>query len=173
MHSINSKYSDYISLFWVSLQLTHWTVSIGIKNHTVWIQQTATLNGFPCGYSTWEEPRRIKGSQIKPPKLLAHWCQSSGINTWMITQIKFIKQHFFISEIRSGFRLSCKASSSTLKSSRKNFMSTLENPEAVEEYLATELRQSHIAGPFKNTTVPNGHISRFGMISKKTTGKWR
>jgi len=81
--------------------------------------------------------------------------------------------HFFISGIRLGFRLGCKASSSTLKLSRRNLMSTLEHPEVVEEYLATKLRQSRIAGPFKKATVPNGHISRFGVIPKKASGKWR
>jgi len=38
---------------------------------------------------------------------------------------------FFISGIISGFRLGCTASSSTLKSSHKNLMSTLEHPEVV------------------------------------------
>jgi len=58
-------------------------------------------------------------------------------------------KYFFTSGITSGFRLGCTASSSTLISSRRNLMSTLEHPEVVEEYLATELSQSCIAGPFQ------------------------
>jgi len=81
-------------------------------------------------------------------------------------------KHFFISGIMSGFRLGCTASSSTLKSSRRNLMSILEHPKVVEEYLATELSQSRIASPFRKETVPNAHISRFGVIPKKATGKW-
>jgi len=80
-------------------------------------------------------------------------------------------QHFFISGIRSGFQSGCTASSSTFKSSHMNLVSTRDHPEVINDYLATEPRKSHIAGPFKKATIPDAHISRFGIIPKKAVGK--
>ncbi|XP_065918904.1 uncharacterized protein [Dysidea avara] len=81
--------------------------------------------------------------------------------------------YFFISGITSGFRLGCKTPLRTLKSSRKNLVSAFEHPEVVDEYLANELKESRIVGPFKKYSIRNAHISRFGVIPKKSSGKWR
>ena len=81
--------------------------------------------------------------------------------------------NFFIAGITSGFRLGCKTPLQTLKSSRKNLVSSLEHPAVVDEYLANELKESRIAGPFKKGSIPDAHVSRFGVIPKKSSGKWQ
>ena len=81
--------------------------------------------------------------------------------------------NFFIGGITSGFRLGCKTPLQTLKSSRKNLASSLEHPIVVDEYLANELKECRIAGPFKKGSIPDAHVSRFGVSPKKSAGKWR
>ena len=39
--------------------------------------------------------------------------------------------------------------------------------------MANELKESRIAGPFKKGSIPDAHVSRFGVIPKKSSGKWR
>ena len=81
--------------------------------------------------------------------------------------------HFFISGITSGFRLGCKTPLQTLKSSHKNLVSSLEHLAVVDEYLANELKESRIAGPFKKGSIPDAHVSRFVVVPKKSSEKWR
>ena len=81
--------------------------------------------------------------------------------------------HFFISGISQGFRLGFNNPSSSLKSARKNMISANEHPEVVDEYLAAEIAQSRVAGPFVKLATPRAHISRFGVIPKKHSKKWR
>ena len=47
------------------------------------------------------------------------------------------------------------------------------HPAVVTGYLKTELDQSRIAGPFTTSIVQGGHTSRFGVIPKHQTNKWR
>ena len=42
----------------------------------------------------------------------------------------------------------------------------LQYPSVVEEYLATELSQHRVAGPFNKADVLKAHISRFSVIPK-------
>ena len=61
----------------------------------------------------------------------------------------------------------------TLKSPCKDLVSTLEHLKVVDEYLANELKESRISGPFRKCSIPNDHISRFVVIPKKSSAKWR
>ena len=55
-----------------------------------------------------------------------------------------------------------------------NLAGALQHPNVVEEYLATELSQHRVAGPFDKADVPKAHISRFGVIPKgHQPNKWR
>jgi len=47
------------------------------------------------------------------------------------------------------------------------------NPDAVREYLATECAEGRVMGPFSPEDFPLVHVSRFGVIPKGSTGKWR
>jgi len=80
---------------------------------------------------------------------------------------------FFITGISSGFRLGCKPSLQKLRSSRKNLVSAHEHPEVVDKYLANKLKEARITSPFNKWSIPDAHISRFGVIPKKSSCKWR
>ena len=56
---------------------------------------------------------------------------------------------------------------------RKNMISTNEHPEVVDKYLAAEIAQSRVVGPFEKLATPGAHISRFGVIPKNHSKKWR
>ena len=72
--------------------------------------------------------------------------------------------------VRIGFNRSCH----TLKSARKNLGSAIEHPKIVEEYLAAEISQNRVAGPFIKNSITNVHINRFGVIPKgHQSNKWR
>ena len=61
-----------------------------------------------------------------------------------------------------------------LKSAQKNLGGALQHPEVVEEYLAAEVAQHRVAGPFSKSIIPRAHISRFGVIPKShQPNKWR
>ena len=80
----------------------------------------------------------------------------------------------FISGITQGFRIGFNTSNHTLKSARKNLGSTIEHPKIVEDYLAAEISQNRVAGPFIKSSITNVHINRFGVIPKgHQTNKWR
>ena len=51
--------------------------------------------------------------------------------------------------------------------------SAYEHPQPVADYLAIELAAGHITGPFDPHELGEVTISRFGVITKANTGKWR
>ena len=73
-----------------------------------------------------------------------------------------------------GFWIGFVGSNNSLKSARTNLGGALQHPKVVEPYLATELSQHRIAGPFDKAAVPKAHISRFVVILKgHQPDKWR
>ena len=73
--------------------------------------------------------------------------------------------------LREGFSL--KYVPGPLTSASKNNPSAYRHKDVVSDYIKTELERGSIAGPFKNPPFENLHISRFGVIPKSETGKWR
>ena len=51
--------------------------------------------------------------------------------------------------------------------------SALEKPEVVVEYLAEECSEGRVFGPIDPSMFPFVHTSRFGVIPKGSSGKWR
>ena len=48
------------------------------------------------------------------------------------------------------------------------------HPSVIDQYLRTELEKCRVAGPFSIAPIPNLHISRFRIVTKKyQPGKWR
>ena len=80
---------------------------------------------------------------------------------------------FVLFGISKGFRIGFAKPASTLNSAKSNLNSALECPDTVTEYLHTEMLFGRVAGPFPTRAVPHVHISRFGVIPKGQTGKWR
>ena len=134
-----------------------------VQSYTTWIRDwTAHLSGISKDILV-----PPKATAITTPLVTAHWQKSLAEypNRALV--------HFYISGISQGFRLGFNNPTSSLRSARRNLISATEHPEVVEEYLAAEITQSRIIGPFDK--LPNGdpHISRFGVIPKKHSQKWR
>lgn len=82
--------------------------------------------------------------------------------------------HFFLQGLACGFRIGFKAEEVNLKSLRRNMQSALIHPEVVEAYIANEIQEGRVVGPFPVSTFPSAHISRFGVIPKHgQPNKWR
>ena len=52
-------------------------------------------------------------------------------------------------------------------------LSAVQKPEVVREYLVKECVEGRVMGPLEPTQFPIIQISRFGVISKGSSGKWR
>ena len=77
-----------------------------------------------------------------------------------------------VSGIRDGIRLGFDYSKSCQQTNR-NMVSSLEHPQVVNDYLATECLAGRVMGPLLASDFPNVQISPFGVIPKTTSGKWR
>ena len=51
--------------------------------------------------------------------------------------------------------------------------SALERPDRVRDYLAKECAEGRVLGPFPLQAFPGVQVSRFGVIPKGKSGKWR
>ena len=82
--------------------------------------------------------------------------------------------HFFLQGIATGFKVGYDYTSTALKSAKRNMNSASEHMEVVTQYLASEMSEGRVVGPFPPHMVPNTHISRFGVIPKShQPNKWR
>ena len=80
---------------------------------------------------------------------------------------------FTLCGIQEGFRIGFTKEPSSLKSAKRNLKGARDHPNVVSDYLTTELSLGRIAGPFPLAAVPHIHVSRFGVIPKGQTGRWR
>ena len=103
-----------------------------------------------------------------------------NVNFYPIKASHILQEHpnkllvnFFVLGISQGFQIGFIGSSSSLKSARINLEGALQHLKVVKEYLATELSQYHVVGPFDKAAVPKAHISGFGVIPKNhQLDKW-
>jgi len=79
---------------------------------------------------------------------------------------------YIVEGLREGFRVGFNHSSELRRVSR-NMPSATAHPEVISDYLATECSEGRVIGPLHPEQFPQVHISRFGVIPKGTTGKWR
>lgn len=86
---------------------------------------------------------------------------------------EFVK--YILNGITLGFRIGFSHSPGyELCSAKRNMQSSMDHSKVIDEYLQDEYAKQRIAGPYPNTQVLGVHISRFGMIPKKSNpGKWR
>ena len=80
---------------------------------------------------------------------------------------------YLVEGIKEGFRVGFKYSSNQCRWAGNNMGSAIEHPEIVREYLAKECAEGRVLGPFPLQAVPGVQVSRFGVIPKGKTGKWR
>ena len=74
---------------------------------------------------------------------------------------------FLLTGISEGIRIGFKNSQKPLKSAKRNLGCALQHPDAVSQYLAKEIAHHQVAGPFKRSTIPDAHVSRFGVIPQE------
>ena len=74
---------------------------------------------------------------------------------------------FFPQGVTKGFCIGLDyASTITLKSAKSNVESARFHAEVVDKYLQIEISLRRVAGPFLPDVIPDGHVSRFGVIPK-------
>ena len=74
--------------------------------------------------------------------------------------------------LRYGFRVGFDYHHDCRKSLR-NMSSAMDQPQVIRDYLAKECSEGRVLGPLDPLTLPQVHISRFGVIPKGDSGKWR
>ena len=79
---------------------------------------------------------------------------------------------YITQEIKRGFRLGFDYGR-PLKSAANNMLSTRQHPQLIRDYLVEESVTGRVIGPLPRETLLDIHISRFGLIPKKSPGEWR
>lgn len=83
-------------------------------------------------------------------------------------------RHFLVQGLQEGFRIGYNAPRGQLRPAKRNIPSSYEHPEVVDKYLANECKLGRVLGPWLTPPPCPIHISRFGVIPKKSQpGKWR
>ena len=81
-------------------------------------------------------------------------------------------QRYIVEGIRDGFRVGFNYEVG-LRSSPTNVASAREHPEVVQDYLSKECSEGRVLGPLNPDELPYIHASRFGVIPKSSSNKWR
>ena len=79
---------------------------------------------------------------------------------------------FIVEGIRNGIRIGFNYRHQC-RSSLSNMASAQAHPEAVRKYLEEEIAKGRVIGPLNAESLPEVHVSPFGVIPKGSTGKWR
>ena len=135
----------------------------------------------PPDYLTWL--RRWQYHTINFPHDIQVPLEAADITTPLVPMVwrHLLSHHphlpliqFFLQGITEGFRIGFAYGTLHLKSAKSNMHSALEHPEIVNEYIAKEIREGRVAGPFQLQQVPKVQVSRFGVIPKNhQPNKWR
>ena len=80
---------------------------------------------------------------------------------------------YVVQGLKDGFRIGFDYANRTVKKASRNMASALDHPEVVRQYLARECSEGRVLGPLDPDQFPTTHVSRFGVIPKRTTGQWR
>lgn len=81
-------------------------------------------------------------------------------------------RHYIVKGIREGFRIGFNHGH-PLRRAARNMQSVRARPEVINEYLAEECSQGRVLGPLPMESFRGVHVSRFGLVPKKTPGAWR
>ena len=114
---------------------------------------------------------------VSRPLALNMHTQSSispiNIHNWLTfcLLILHVDSRWSFQGLKCGFDLGLGPGS--LHSACRNCSSSYEQPSIIRDYLAVEIRNGTMAGPFSQPPLPDLHINRFGVIPKSTPGKFR
>ena len=82
--------------------------------------------------------------------------------------------HILVQGLRHGFRIGYNGRLRKLQSEKRNMPSAYDHPEVIDKCLANECCLGRVLVPFTTPLPMPIHISRFGVIPKKSQpGKWR
>ena len=79
---------------------------------------------------------------------------------------------YIVDGIRWGFRVGFDYSR-TCRKAKRNMASASQQPQVIADYLSKECAAGTVIGPLDPALFPCLHISRFGVIPKGDSGKWR
>ena len=83
-------------------------------------------------------------------------------------------RNYLVNGIRDVFRIGFDYNLAPhLQSACSNIRTASERPEVIREYLALECSEGRVLGPLDPSLYPFVHTSRFGVIPKGSSGKWR
>ena len=80
---------------------------------------------------------------------------------------------YVVQGIRDGFRIGFDYTNHRTRRAGQNMQSALEHPSVVQDYLTKESGEGRIIDPLPLSSFPQAQVSRFGVIPKGTSGKWR
>ena len=80
---------------------------------------------------------------------------------------------YIVQGLQEGFRIGFDHQRHNCRKAKQNMVSAREKPEVVREYLGKECAEGRVLGPLDPDQYPGVHVSRFGVIPKGSTGKWR
>ena len=80
---------------------------------------------------------------------------------------------YIVNGVRVGFRVGYSYETHSCKKTSSNMRSALDHPEVVRDYIARECAEGRLLGPFDPASLPGVQTSRFGVIPKGNSGKWR
>ncbi len=115
-------------------------------------------------------------SSTKTPCLMGSRSSPLEWRAWRIELAEHPDQtlaEYLVRGIRDGFRIGFSYGSHSLSSSKGCMQSARDHPEVVREYLAQECMEGRIRGPLPVEEWPDVQVSRFGVIPKGKSGKWR
>ena len=115
----------------------------------MYISEILLANPFPLDWRSWQDH-----VTLLPDRQLAN---------------------YVVQGIREGFRIGFDYQHHKTRKATRNMYSAEAHPSVVQEYISKECREGKVLGPFDPTTevFSRVHVSRFGVIPKGSSGKWR
>ena len=101
---------------------------------------------------------------------------SSRLDSWRRALARHPDEAFtqyVLEGLHHGFRIGYRAEA-PLRSAPNNLHSAKLHPEVIDDYIASEIGERRMLGPFHPGEIPGLHVSRMGVVPKgHTPGRWR
>ena len=111
--------------------------------------------------------QKLSNTKITTPLVWRNWCQALEHHPDKAFQ------EYIITGLQEGFRIGFKGAE--CHRAKTNMKSATDQPHVVSKYLEEECSLGRVIGPLAFEDFKDTHlmISRFGVIPKGSTGKWR
>eukprot|EP00731_Ephydatia_muelleri_P010108 Em0005g694a len=138
-------------------------ISAGIYQY---MEDLLALDHCRATPDTWHMPPQ-NGSYIVTPLGWVEW--DEALNHHPDQQFRA----YIVSGLRQGFRVGFDYAHSGCQRASSNMHSAREHAQVIREYLAVQCSEGRVVGPLNPPWSQSIQISRFGIIPKGSTGKWR